>query len=228
MILKEKVVVITGGSKGLGLELSKLFTKQGAKVVISSRNKAGLENVAKEFGLDYLPCDVTVEQEVKKLSDEVIKKYGGYDIWINNAGIIAKSEDFLDMNTEDVRKMFETNFFGYWFGAQVSIRHFVSKNSGTLVNINSSSALEGKKDIIGYSASKYAVKGLTDGLEKYLNGKNITQVNVYPGGIQTEFHKENNPPNFSEYFTVEHVAQLIVDNLLKDNSEKELKILRGK
>jgi NADP-dependent 3-hydroxy acid dehydrogenase YdfG len=228
MILKDKVVVITGGSKGLGLGLAKEFQKQGAKVIVSARDEELLKQVAEENNFDYFVCDVTNEQKVHELSNYVISKYSGYDVWVNNAGIMTKTVDFFQQDINDVKKMFEVNFFGYWYGARCALEYFISKNSGLLMNINSSSALEGKKEIIGYSASKYALKGLTDGLEKYLDGKNIQQINVYPGGIKTDLHKENNSANYDKYFIVDYVTKIIMDNLLKDAPEKELKILRSK
>ncbi len=227
-MLKNKIIIITGGSKGIGFGIAEALKRENSTVVIASRDKNNLENIANMNGLDYFPCDVTKEEEVTKLSQYVIEKYGSYDIWINNAGMMTKSMDFLETDVTDVKKMFEVNFFGYLYGAKESLKHFLPKNEGVLLNINSSSALEGKKDIIGYSASKYAVKGLTDGLEKYLSGKNILQINVYPGGVQTDLHKTNNPTNFQDYFSVEYVTKIIVDNLLKDTPEKELKILRNK
>jgi short-subunit dehydrogenase len=228
MILKDKVVIITGGSKGLGLELAKQMKEKGAKIIISSRDRDNLEKVAVENNFDFFVCDVTNEVEVKSLSNYVLEKNGGYDIWINNAGIMTRSDDFLDTKIEDIKKMFDVNFFGYYACAKVALKHFVDKNSGVLLNINSSSALEGKKDIIGYSSSKYAVKGLTDGLEKYLSAKNVLQINVYPGGIKTDLHRENNPASFGSYFEADYVAKIIVENLEKEDPEKELKILRNK
>ena len=87
MELNGKVIVITGASKGLGAELSKLFAKEGAKLVIGSRNEAGLKQIAEATGAVALKVDVANEKEVEALGDLAVKKFGAIDIWINNAGV---------------------------------------------------------------------------------------------------------------------------------------------
>ena len=144
MNLKDKVVVITGGSKGLGKSLASLFVKEGSVVVISSHNQNDLENTAKEINVKAIVADITKEQEVKDLAEQVVKDYGRIDIWINNAGIWLPRVSIEELNWERAHQLMEVNLFGTVFGSKNALIQMRKQGSGSIVNIISTSGLNGK------------------------------------------------------------------------------------
>src|SRR5258708_2973743 len=109
MELKNKVVVITGGSKGFGRALAEDFIKEGSKVVICSQNKDELQKVAKEIDATAIIADVKNEEELTSLAQKTIKEFGQIDIWVNNAGIWLPHANTEDLNMEEVKAMFDVN-----------------------------------------------------------------------------------------------------------------------
>src|SRR3989344_3132570 len=116
MEIKDKVVVITGSSKGLCKSLAYAFTEKGAKVVVNARNKNELIEVASDIGALPVVADVTKEKEVLVLADAVIDKYGRIDIWINNAGIWMPHAPIEEMDWDRAHDLMEVNFFGTVYG----------------------------------------------------------------------------------------------------------------
>ena len=226
MNLKDKVVVITGGSKGLGKSLASLFVKEGSVVVISSHNQNDLENTAKEINVKAIVADITKEQEVKDLAEQVVKDYGRIDIWINNAGIWLPRVSIEELNWERAHQLMEVNLFGTVFGSKNALIQMRKQGSGSIVNIISTSGLNGKAGGSAYCASKYAVVGFTNSLREETKETNIKVISIYPGGMRTNFFDEKKPTEFEEYMDPKDVAGKIIENLKKENQETELVIKR--
>ena len=173
MELKDKIIVITGASQGFGKSLAKSFKKEGSIVIISSHEKESLELTANELSTDSFIADVTSIENVKKLNEYVIQKYGKIDIWINNAGIQIAPSPVEEVNIEKLHHLFDVNFFGYFYGCQVVLTQMKKQNSGLIININSTAGLDGKPEISAYSSSKFAIKGLTESIRKEVKDLNI-------------------------------------------------------
>lgn len=226
MNLKDKVVVITGGSQGFGKALAKAFFDEGSKVVITSHDKNKLEATAKELSCDYFPADITQYDEVKKISDYVLEKYQKIDFWINNAGIQIAPSKFEEVDIQKLRNLFEINFFGYFYGCQIALREMKKQDSGVIININSTAGLDGKSGISAYSASKFAIKGLTESIRKENQETDIKILGVFPGGMQTEIYKEKYPADFDNYMKTEYAVEKVMANLKSENPEIDLVIKR--
>ncbi len=226
MELKNKVVVITGGSKGLGKALATLFVKEGAKTIISSLDNIELEKTAIEIGAVAISVDVTKENEIQDLSEKVVKDFGRIDFWINDAGIWLPHELIEEMDLKRVHDMIEVNLFGVIFGSKYALIQMKKQNSGTILTILSTSALDGRAGSSGYCASKYAATGFTKSLRKEVKDNNIKTINIYPGGMQTHFFDEAKPEKYIEFMEPSYVANLIIENLEKENPEEELIIKR--
>jgi len=226
MKLKDKIVVITGGSQGLGKALASQLVKENCQVIISSENKKDLEASAKELLIDNFMADVTVYENLLNLGKFVFEKYGAIDIWINNAGIQIAPSIVEEVDIKKLRKLFDVNFFGYFFGCQIALRYMKKQGQGLVVNINSTAGLEGKLMLSAYCSSKFAIKGLTESIRKEINNPNIKIYAVYPGGIQTNIYKEKYPDDIKEYMQVEDVAEKIIQNLMSDDPEESLIIKR--
>lgn len=226
MLLKDKIVVITGGSQGFGKALAKAFFDEGSKVIITSHDKENLENTAKELACDYFLADITQYDEVKKVSDFILGKYQKIDFWINNAGIQIAPSKFEEVDIQKLHNLFEVNFFGYFYGCQIALLAMKKQNSGVIININSTAALEGKSGISAYCASKFAIKGMTESIRKENQDTGIKVFGVFPGGMQTEIYKEKYPSDFDDYMKVEYAVEKVMANLKSENPEVDLVIKR--
>lgn len=228
MKLIDAVVVITGASGGLGKALALALKEEGAKLVVSSRtNSEALQSVASQTGGSPIAADVTKQEEVAALAGMAIKTYGRIDIWINNAGIWIPHAPFETFDMKRTHEMFDINVFGYMYGSQEALLQMKKQNSGVLINIISTSALEGRSGSAAYCASKYAVKGLTKSLQFEVEGSGVHVVAVYPGWMKTNLFDEQKPDNFDDFMDPTDVAKTIVSNIKQDKPLEELIIRRG-
>jgi NAD(P)-dependent dehydrogenase (short-subunit alcohol dehydrogenase family) len=190
--LRDKVVVITGASSGIGRATALEFGRQGAKVVIAARDGEALRETKQELdtaGAESLPvvCDVTKEDQVERLANRAEEAYGHIDVWVNNAAVTMFAK-FDESPIEDYRQIFETDFFGYVHGARAAIRRFKAQNHGTIINVDSIEGIAPKPYHSAYSAAKHAVRALASSLrmELLLDGyKDIQVCTVMPASVDT-------------------------------------------
>lgn len=226
MVLKDKVVVVTGGSQGFGRGLAKAFRQEGALVVISGHDRKNLESTAKILSADYFLTDVTAFADIKKLGEHVVGKYKKIDYWINNAGIQIAPSLAEEVDIQKLHYLFEVNFFGYFYGCQTALRQMKKQGNGVIININSTAGLEGKPGISVYSSSKFAIRGLTESVRKEVEGMGIEVFGVFPGGMQTDIYREKYPDDFRDYMDVDSVVEKVMANLKSENPEIDLIIKR--
>ena len=230
--IQNKVVVITGASRGLGKALAVTLAARGAKLVISGRSAKDLEEVAKETNAIPVTVDVTKENDVTNLAKVAVSKFGHIDIWINNAGLWLPKAPVESLDIKRAHELIEVNLFGTVYGSReavICMKESISANKlnqGMIVNIVSTSALQGRAGQSAYAASKHAAKGFTDSIREELLTSGINVVGVYPGGIKTNLFDEKKPDDFSDFMTPESVAEKIVQNLEKDQPEIELILVR--
>src|SRR5215204_6156705 len=163
--LSEQVMVITGASSGIGLTTARMAAPRGASLVIASRNENALKKLSSEINSSggnsvYVVADVGSEGDVKKIAAEALNKFGGFDTWVNNAGVAIYGK-LEDIPTDEMRQLFETNFWGVVYGSLVAASN-LKPNGGAIINIGS--ALSDRAIPLQgiYCASKHAVKGFTD------------------------------------------------------------------
>lgn len=224
--MQNKIIIITGGGKGFGKSLARSFAKRGAKIVVASNNEAELLSTAKEIGHDAFVCDVTKPEQLAELGAYAYKKYGAIDIWVNNVGIQIAPSNIEDVDLDKLHRLFDVNFFGYFYGCQVALKYMKKQKHGTIININSTAGLEGKPGISAYSASKFAIRGLTESLRKETADTKIKIFGVYPGGMQTEIYQGKYPDDFSKYMDPGEVAEKLVANLESQNPKEDVTIRR--
>jgi len=164
MDLKNKVVVITGASKGLGRSLAILLAEEGAKLVLAANDKSGLKELEKDIGGEVFTVDITHENQVQKLAEFAVDKFGRIDAWINNAGVWLPHVSIEEMDMNRVRDLFQTNLFGQIYGSRVALKEMRRQKSGVILNIISVAALDVEYDLSGYVASKFALNGFTKSL----------------------------------------------------------------
>lgn len=225
-LMKDKVIVVTGASRGLGEVLSQTLTTKGAKVVMVARNEAELQKNAERIGAMAIVADVTKEADLKKVCEETVKKFGRIDIWINNAGIWLPKSPLEEVDMNRAHDLFEVNMFGTAYGSRVALIQMKKQGSGMIVNIVSSAALTGRPQQTIYSASKHAAKGFTDSLREEIKDTNIKVIGIYPGGFKSNLFDEAKPADFDQYMSTEFVAEKILENLEKEIPDPELILKR--
>jgi NAD(P)-dependent dehydrogenase (short-subunit alcohol dehydrogenase family) len=228
MNFTDKVVVVTGGSKGLGESLAKAFKDSGAKVIVASIDEATLSETARKLNIDSFPCDVTSFEGVSALVSHAIDKFGRIDMWVNNAGIQTAPSNVEDVDLQKLHKLFDVNFFGYFYGCKAILPIMRKQNNGIIVNINSTAGLDGKPGLSAYVSSKFAVRGLTLTLREELKDTDIQIYGIHPGGMQTEIYKERYPADFDEYMSIDYAIQKMMDNFVASQPELDLVIRRPK
>lgn len=223
MDLKNKIVVITGGSKGLGKALALCFLKNGSKVVVCSR-EGEFNNL--DNGITGIKADVTKEPEMEALAEKVINDFGKIDIWVNNAGIWLPHKPIEETDWERAHNLIEVNLFGMVYGSKAALAQMRKQDFGLIVNIISTSGLNGKINETAYCASKFAATGFTQSLAKEVDGEKIKVLGVYPGGMQTNLFDESKPQNYIEFMEPDFVAREVINNLLQNKPAEELIIKR--
>jgi short-subunit dehydrogenase len=191
--LDEQVLVITGASSGIGLETAEQASKRGAKLVLAARSEETLKEVADRIngrGGEALAvaCDVSDRQQVVRLANEAVRRFGRIDTWVNNAGLGMWGR--LDQATDaDVRRLFDVNFWGVVHGSLVALPH-LKKRGGALINVGSEVS-DAFMPLMGfYVATKYAVKGFTDALRvevEVLDEAPVSVTLIQPGATDTPF-----------------------------------------
>lgn len=222
MELESKRVVITGGSKGLGRALAEAFARRGASVVSVSRHAAEHgHNAIKE-----IRCDVAKPEQTSAAAEQAEKHLGGIDIWVNNAGVWLPPTMLEELDLVRVREMVEINLLGLIYSTREAVIRMKRQKSGTVVNIISTSALEGRAGQSCYCATKFGAAGFGKAVREEVRGYGVTVFNVYPGGMQTSLFDESRPSSYGSYMDPADVAQKILENLGRTVPEEELVLKR--
>ncbi len=188
-----KVVVITGASRGIGRNIAYNLAVNGYTVVANynaSEDKAlSLKEELKNqnIDIDIFKANVCKINEIKRLIDFTVEKYGRIDVLINNAGI-SEEKLFTDITEEEFDRMIKTNMYSVFFGSQEAARHMIKAHSGCIINISSIYGLTGGSCEVAYSMAKAGVDGLTKALAKELGPSNIRVNSIAPGAIDTDMN----------------------------------------
>lgn len=222
MELKNKVVVITGGSRGFGLEVARLFRNEGSRVIVCAKNF----DVSEE-GVIQKVCDVTNEEEVKKFIKNIINEFGEIDIFINNAGVWLPQSFFEEIDLEKAKKMFDVNLWGNVYVMQSLAAYLKERKQGAIVNIISTSALSPRPKASLYSASKFAQDGFTKAVREELRPFGIKVLSFFPCGMKTLLFDEKKPPEYDTFWDPKDMALKLIENIKKENPEEEVVIKRN-
>ncbi len=191
--LKNKIVFITGASSGIGEACARMYAKAGAKLIITARRVERLKQLAGELENTYntsvLPLELDV-QNVKKVEatiDSLSNDWNNIDILINNAGLALESVKFQAGNPCHWDTMIQTNIAGLLYVTHAILPHMIKRNRGHIVNIGSVAGYEAYTGGNVYSATKYAVRGISKSLRVDLMGHNLRVTEICPGAVHTEF-----------------------------------------
>ena len=219
--LSEQVIVLTGATSGIGLVTARQAAKRGARLVLAARNNEALDQLSRELNAERecavcIAADVGKEEDVRRIAQTALDRFGGFDTWINNAGVSIFGR-LSDVPLEDQRRLFETNFWGVVHGSLIAVEH-LKQHGGALINIGSQASdhaipLQGI-----YSASKHAVKGFTDALRVELEEEKapVSVTLIKPTSIDTLF-----VPHAKNYMDVEpklpdpaYAPEIVADAIL--------------
>jgi len=184
---RDRVVLVTGASSGIGRATALAFAAAGARVALVARRQALLDAVAAEAGDGRalaIATDVTEAAAVGAAFDRVVATWGAVDVVVNNAGVLLPSA-VVDITARDLDAMLRVNVFGALFVMQEAVRRMRRQGGGTIVNVASLAGRRGYSPLGGYSATKFALVGLTEALRTELHGEPIHVALVEPGVVET-------------------------------------------
>ncbi len=232
--INNQVMVITGASSGIGLATARLASDRGAKVVMAARSQEAIRKVADEINKDggeaiAVPCDVSKKSDVDALAQAAVDRFGRIDTWVNDAGVSIYGR-LDDVSEEDSRRLFETNFWGVYYGSLTALPH-LKANGGALINVGSEVS-ESVVPLQGmYSASKHAVKGFTDALRveiEQIDKAPVSITLIQPTATDTPFpqhaknYMEREPKLPDPLDDPKDVAEAILDAAVKPTRSKKV------
>lgn len=235
--MKDKVVIITGGSSGIGKALAEKFGSEGSKILITGRSQQDLDAAVNEMrsrNIDIVGfrADVSKEEDNKAMAAEAIQRFGRIDILINNAGISMRAL-FNEVDLDVVKKVMEINFFGVLYATKYCLPEII-KNQGSVVGISSIAGYRGLPGRTGYSASKFALNGFLEVLRTELLNTGVNVLTACPGFTSTNIrkrsltkdgsHQGESPRDEENMMTSEEVAERIYHAVVK---RKRILVLTG-
>lgn len=239
-MLKDKIALITGASRGIGKGIALKFAQQGATILLVGRKMPGLEAAAEEIRAlggkaDCFTADVAKEDDVAHLVDQVMAKYGRVDILVNNAGI-SKEMPLMEMPVSVFDEIMTTNMRSVMLVTKAILPHMVEQKGGSIINIGSGAALRGLPGSVAYSASKAAVVCFTQALGDEVRKveRNIRINAICPGPVDTELFQKSERRDFilaagGDVFSTETMgdAALFLASDMSKGMNSQVLVLRG-
>lgn len=191
MEFHNKTVIITGASVGIGKATAIEFAKNGANVCIVDINAEGLDTLVEEIksigaNVSSYICDVSDENRVHEVTQEIIDQYGKIDILVNNAGLWRMKKLFIETTSDDWKKIINVNILGLMYFTHEVLPGMIENSYGRIINIGSVAGVYGNANMVTYSMTKGAVSSFTKALAKEVADKGITVNNVVPGSVRNE------------------------------------------
>ncbi len=217
--MKDKIAVVTGGTKGIGFGIAEHLLKKGAKVFVCARDKfdlkRALEKLSAHGQVDGEVCDVRSEAQVKMMLDECLRIFGGVDILINNAGVGFMGKTVEEMSSDDFRQTLETNLFGVFYTCHHAIP-LMKKRGGYIINISSLAGQNAHPKMAAYNASKFGLNGFSEALMQEVRHDDIKVSYICPGSVNTEFGGDEVSDEKAWQLQPEDIAETVI-NLLEMN-----------
>lgn len=226
--MKNKVVIITGGSSGIGRACAKVFAKHGAKVIITGRNERNLSETIECFEKEGLKIssfvsDVSIEEDNKRMAEWAVQQFGKIDVLINNAGISMRAM-FSDVDLSVIKRVMDINFYGTVYATKYCLPEIIKKK-GHVVGISSIAGYRGLPARTGYSASKFAMMGFLESLRTELLNTGVHVLVACPGFTSSNIrntalqangsNQSESPIDESKIMSAEEVATIIYKATVK-------------
>lgn len=191
----EKVIVVTGASRGIGREIAKTLSRENNKVIACYNNSEKEATILKEElekenkKIDIIKGDISKREDCKKIVEYVINKYKKIDVLINNAGISTYNL-FTDITDEEWNRTINTNLNSVFYMSQETVKYMIKQKEGSIINISSIWGIVGASCEVAYSVSKAGIDGMTKALAKELGPSNIRVNSIAPGLIDTDMNND--------------------------------------
>jgi short-subunit dehydrogenase len=224
--LDDQVVVITGASSGIGLVTARQAARDGARLVLAARNDEALETLAGELratGTEVLPvhCDVGRQEDVARVAQLAVDRFGGFDTWVNNAGVSIFGR-LVDVSLEDMHRVTDTVYWGVVHGSLAAVKHFAATrtedDAGAVINVGSFFGDRSVPIQSSYMAAKHAVHGFTEGLrmETESDRMPVSVTLVHPGRIHTPYndHAQSYLPDKPAHRGMVYPPEAVADAIL--------------
>lgn len=222
MDLKNKTAIVTGGTRGIGRGIAEALLREGLQVCISARHQDEIDQALKQLNpsgegraIGHV-CDVRDYDQVKALIAFTVKKLGGLDILINNAGI-GVFESVEQTSPEDFRAVLETNLFGVFYCCHEAIPKMKERGGGYIINISSLAGANPHPRMAAYNASKFGLNGFSEALMQEVRHDRIKVSYIMPGSVNTEFGGDSPSDEKSWQLTPQDIARVVIDLLHHDD-----------
>lgn len=196
MILKDKVVVITGSTRGIGLAVAEACASEGAYVVVSSRKPEAVEQTCRAFKesgfrVSGIAADVSSPADVERLLNHAVETWGRVDVWINNAGLSSGFRPLDELTTQEISDVINVNLTGLMYGCRIVVPYFIKQGGGVVLNMSGKGGRgEASPNLAAYSATKAAITNLTASLAQENKSYPISIHTVIPGMVDTDFYRD--------------------------------------
>jgi NAD(P)-dependent dehydrogenase (short-subunit alcohol dehydrogenase family) len=221
MDLKNKVAIVTGGSKGIGRGIAEALVREGINVVISARKRNEIDDAVEQLNTlragsaTGIIADVCNYTQVQALFERAVSAFGGVDILVNNAGIgiFGLVEE---MAVDDFRAVLETNVFGVFHCCRLAIPLMRARGGGYIINISSLAGVNAHPKMAAYNASKFGLNGFSEALMQEVRHDGIKVSYIMPGSVNTEFGGDAPDESKSWQLTPADIARVVIDLLHHD------------
>lgn len=229
MDFKNKTILITGASSGIGKQTAIEFAKLGANIILVARRKEKLDELAnelKKFSVVILvcQCDVSNKEQVKEMSKTVLEKFNSIDVLVNNAGF-AIYGSVKELSIDEIESQMETNYFGMVYCIKNFLPSMLEKKSGHIVNVASVAASFGLPGIASYCASKFAMLGFSEGLKHELKDTGVGITVVSPIMVRTDFFDHPSFEKMPKYSPTSLSSNTVAKAILKAANSSRLEII---
>jgi len=200
--IKGKVVVITGASSGLGEAAARLLSAEGAIVVLGARRVERIQSLADELNSKggkalAVPTDVTRREQVQKLVDTAVQRFGRIDVMINNAGLMPHSP-LERLKVDEWERMVDVNIKGVLYGIAAALKYMKQQKYGHIINVSSVAGHKVTMNGAVYCATKHAVRAVSEGLRQEIKPYNVRTTIISPGAVATELPDSITEPDVAE------------------------------
>jgi 3-oxoacyl-[acyl-carrier protein] reductase len=222
MDLKDKVAIVTGGTKGIGRGVAEALVREGVNVCISARSRHEIDETIRDLRLlkagkaTGIVSDVCNYSQVKPLFELTISEFGGLDILVNNAGI-GLFQTVEEMSPEDFRSVIETNLFGVFYCCHEAIPIMKQRGGGHIINMSSLAGVNAHPRMAAYNASKFGLNGFSEALMQEVRHDNIKVSYIMPGSVNTEFGGDEPSEDQAWQLQPTDVAEVVIDLLRQDS-----------
>ncbi|MGH9946019.1 MAG: SDR family oxidoreductase [Pyrinomonadaceae bacterium] len=217
MNIENKIALVTGGTKGIGLAIAEALLANCAKVFICGRDKRDLnqaiEWLAKRGHAEADVCDVRSEDQVRMMLDECERRLGGVDILVNNAGVGIFGKTVAEISGEEFRQTLETNLHGTFYACHYAIPKMKTRGGGYIFNISSLAGQNPHPRMAAYNASKFGLNGFSEALMQEVRQDNIKVSYICPGSVNTAFGGDTPSDDKAWQLQPSDVAEVVIDLL---------------